>query len=232
MDWREEYKRRLTSAEDAVGIVEKDDLVVIPIAGPRVLPRALFRHCQEVGPIDLRLSSPLSDPGWLQAGWQEVFRLEFEVFIGDFARPVMDENRGTYLPNLFSLGHKPIDDGRPEARRPDVFITSVTPPDDEGYVTFGAHNWAKRGYVRRSRKAIAEVDAGLRPVCGDNRVHVTEFDRLVEVPAVQISRGMVQAWLSRVEDEALRAEYQSIVDELKSVERLVIIGPVMTRVPR
>src|SRR3990172_7031563 len=197
MDWREEYRRRLTSADDAVAIVEKDDLVVIPIAGPRVLPRALFRHCQGAGSIDLRLSSPLSAPGWLQAGWQEVFRLEFEVFIGDFARAVMDENRGTYLPNLFSLGHKPIDDGRPEARRPDVFITSVTPPDDEGYVTFGAHNWAKRGYVRRSRKAIAEGDAGLRPVCGGKRVHVTAFDRL--------GGGMVGGWLSHVEDEALRA---------------------------
>src|SRR3972149_228899 len=74
--WREEYKRRLTSAEDAVAIVEKDDLVVIPIAGPRVLPRALFRHCQEVGPIDLRLSSPLRDPGWLQADRPGGFRLE------------------------------------------------------------------------------------------------------------------------------------------------------------
>src|SRR3989304_2081161 len=117
MDWREEYKRRLTSAEDAVAIVERGDLVVIPIAGPRVLPRALFRHGQEVGPIDLRLSSPLSDPGWLQADWQELFRLEFEVFIGDFARPAMDEDRGTSLPNLFSLGPKPIDDGRPAAAR-------------------------------------------------------------------------------------------------------------------
>ncbi len=231
MDWREEYKRRLTSAEDAVKVVSEGDLVVIPIAGPRVLPHALFRHCQDAGSIDLRLSAPLSDPGWLQAGWQEVFRLEFELFIGDFARPVMDENRATYLPNLFSLAHKPIDDGRPEARRPDVFITAVTPPDDEGYVSFGAHNWAKRGYVRRSRNVIAEVDAGLRRVCGDNRVHVTEIDQFVEVPPVQITPEMVKAWLSRVEDEALRAEYESIVDELKSMERLAIIGPVMTRVP-
>ncbi|MCH7522316.1 MAG: acetyl-CoA hydrolase/transferase family protein [Chloroflexi bacterium] len=231
MDWREEYKRRLTSAEEAVKVVSEDDLVVIPIAGPRVLPRALFRHCQEAGAIDLRLSAPLSDPGWLQAAWQEVFRLEFEVFIGDFARPVMDEGRATYQPNLFSLAHKPLDDGRPEARRPDVFMTAVTPPDDEGYVSFGAHNWNKRGYVRRSRKTIAEVDAGLRPVCGDNRVHVTEFEHFVEVPPLQITREMVKAWLSRVEDEALRAEYESIVDELKSMERLIVIGPVMTRVP-
>lgn len=160
-----------------------------------------------------------------------MFRLEFELFIGDFARPVMDEGRATYQPNLFSLAHKPLDDGRPEARRPDVFMTAVTPPDDEGYVTFGAHNWNKRGYVRRSRKTIAEVDAGLRPVCGDNRAHVTEFEHFVEVPPLQITPEMVKAWLSRVEDEALRAEYESIVDELKDLERLILIGPVMTRVP-
>ncbi len=46
MDWREEYKRRLTSAEDAVMVVGEGDLVVIPIAGPGVLPQALFRHRQ------------------------------------------------------------------------------------------------------------------------------------------------------------------------------------------
>ncbi len=231
MDWKEEYKRRLTSPEDAVKVVKEGDLVVIPIAGPRVLPRALFRHHQGNGPIDLRLSSPIGDPGWLQADRQDVFRLEFELFIGDFARPAMDEHWATYLPNLFSLTHKPLADGRPEARRPDVFVTAVTPPDDEGYVTFGAHNWGKRGYVRHSRKVIAEVDTALRRVCGDNRVHITEFDHFVEVPPVKITLATVKAWLSSVQDDVLRAEYESIVNELKSIDRLIAIGPVMTRVP-
>ncbi len=44
MDWREEYKRRLTSAEVAVKVVSDGGLVVIPIVGSRVLPQALFRH--------------------------------------------------------------------------------------------------------------------------------------------------------------------------------------------
>jgi 4-hydroxybutyrate CoA-transferase len=231
MDWREEYKRRLCSADEAVKVVREGDLVVIPIAGPRALPRALFNHCRSNGPIDLRLSSPLTDPGWLGPDGHEPFNIEFEVFIGDFARPAMDEGRATYQPNLFSLAHKPIDDGRPEARRADVFVTSVTPPDDEGYVQFGAHNWNKRGYVRRSRNSIAEVDAGLRPVRGDNRVRVTEFDHFVEVPPLEVTRGMVEAWLRRVEDEALKTEYLAIVDELKSLERLLLIGPAMARVP-
>lgn len=46
MDWREEYKRRLTSAEVAVKAVSVGGLVVIPIAGPGVLTHALVRHRQ------------------------------------------------------------------------------------------------------------------------------------------------------------------------------------------
>ena len=37
MDVRDEYRRRLTSAEDAVRVASEGDLVVIPIAGPRLL---------------------------------------------------------------------------------------------------------------------------------------------------------------------------------------------------
>src|SRR4030095_16624950 len=102
----------------------------------------------------------------------------------------------------------------PESRPVDVFLVAVTPPDDNGQVSFGAHNWNKRSHVRRARKVIAEVDAGLRPVCGDNKVHVSEIDRFVEIPPVQITRGLVEAWLRRVEDAAARRAYMDIVDEL------------------
>src|SRR5439155_372429 len=233
MDWREEYRRRLASAEDAMKLVKAGDLVMIPIAGPRVLPGALFRHCTENGvAIDLRVAAPLTDPGWYRAGHEETFRLEFELFIGDFARPAMDEGRATYLPNLFSLNFKDIDEKRPEGRTVDVFLVSVTPPDEHGYVSFGAHNWNKRSHTRRARTVVAEVDAGLRPVCGDNIVHVSEIDAFVEIPPVQITRGLVEAWLRRVEDDSAREAYMGIVDELgEDLDRLIVVGPVMTRLP-
>ncbi|HEY7466503.1 MAG TPA: acetyl-CoA hydrolase/transferase C-terminal domain-containing protein [Dehalococcoidia bacterium] len=231
-DWREEYKRKLVPPDEAMAIVEKDDLVMISIAGPRALPGALFNRGREVGGIDLRLVAPLHDPGWLQAGWEEAFRLEFELFIGDFARPAMDEGRATYVPNLFSLAYKAQDEGRDEARPIDVFLTAVTPPDEEGYVQFGVHHWNKRSYLRRARKTIAEVDPGLRPVCGDNRIHISEIDRFVEVPPIQMTQALVDAWLNRVPDENQRAQYRAIVDELGGdLERLVLVGPVMTRLP-
>jgi len=232
MDWREDYRRKLVAADEAISIVEKDDIVMISIAGPRVLPGALFQHAKELGGIDLRLCAPLTDPGWLQAGWEEAFRVEFELFIGDFARPAIDEGRATYLPNLFSMNFKGQDEERPEAHPIDVFLTAVTPPDDDGYVQFGAHHWNKRSHVLRARKVIAEVDAGLRPVCGDNRIHISEIDRFVEVPSIEITQGLVDAWLNRVPDDDMRAQYRAVVEELGGdLERLILVGPVMTRLP-
>ncbi len=211
--------------------VRAGDLVMIPIAGPRVLPRALFEHCRKGRRIGLRLTAPLSDPGWLREGCEETFDIEFETFISDFGRPAIDAGIATYLPNLFSLNFKAQREERAERRDVDVFLVAVTPPDDEGYVSFGAHHWNKRSYTRRAGKTVAEVDPSLRPVCGDNRVHVSEITRFVEIPPVVITRGLVEVWLRRVEDEGRRAEYLGIVDELGTdLDRLIVIGPAMARV--
>jgi 4-hydroxybutyrate CoA-transferase len=49
---------------------------------------------------------------------------------------------------------------------------------------------------------------------------------------VQITRGLVEAWLRRVVDEDKRTAYLSIVDELgEDVDRLIVVGPIMTRLP-
>jgi 4-hydroxybutyrate CoA-transferase len=232
MNWREEYNRKLASADEAMGVVNPGSLVAIPIAGPRTLQAALFRRVQATGPIELRLGAPLTDPGWINADHSDRFKLEFELFIGDFARRCTDEGRATYLPNLFSLNFKDLNDGRAEHRGVDVFLTCVTPPDDEGFVQFGAHNWNKRTYVRHAAKTIAEVDPGLRPVCGDNKIHISEFTHFVEVPAVEITQPVVDAWLRRVSDDALKAEYQSIVDDLHGdYDRLITVGPALALFP-
>ena len=43
---------------------------------------------------------------------------------------------------------------------------------------------------------------------------------------------IVEAWLRRVDDQELKAEYLAIVDELRGdLDRLIIVGPAMARVP-
>jgi len=226
MDWREEYQRKLGSEDEAVKAVKEGDRVVVPFGTPRILPAALARRRQELGRIDLRLAAPAVDPGWLQPGWQDVFSIEFEMFIGDFARHVTDDRRGTYLPNTFSLGFKAQDEGRPEKERIDVLMVGVTPPDERGYCTFGPHYWNKGSYARRARTVIAEVDPLLPRMHGDCRIHVSKLDHIVELPDTPVTREMVEEWLAPLPPER-RADMMSILELAGDFSRLAAVGPLI-----
>lgn len=226
MDWREEYQRKLVSEDEAMKAVKEGDKVVVPLGTPRVLPAALARRRQELGHIDLRLSAPAVDPGWLQPGWQDVFNIEFEFFIGDFARHVTDDRRGTYLPSAFSLSFKAQDEERPEREEIDVLLVAVTPPDKHGYCTFGPHYWNKGSHVRRARTVIAEVDPLLPRMCGNCFVHVSELDHIVELPNTPVTREMVEQWLAPLPPER-QADMMSILELAGDFTRLAPIGPLI-----
>jgi acyl-CoA hydrolase len=100
--WRDLYDSRLASAEDAVGRIRPGATVNIPILAPRVLMDALWSRREALRDVRLQLCAASYDPSWLQPGSEDAFSIDFELFIGDFARSAHDEKRGYYLPNLFS----------------------------------------------------------------------------------------------------------------------------------
>ena len=189
MSWQEIYKERLTTPQEAMKVVKDGDTVMVPIFPPPVLVLALAARRNDLKDVMIRLLAPAADPGWLRMPDESVFKVEFELFIGDFARFVMDERRGTYLPNLFSLGMKGYDSGRhDDVRVPDVAIVTVSKPDNGGFVHFGMHHWVQRSYARRCPKVIAQVDESLVPVHGDVYLHVSEIDKFVEFTPPPLSR--------------------------------------------
>lgn len=227
-DWREYYRQRLVSPEEAVKAVQSGDTVAIPIFPPRSLLQPLYNRKEELRDVTLRMLAPASDPGWFRPGSEESFNIEFELYIGDFARFVTDERRGTYLPDLFSLMFKGYDERPGETPEADVVLVAVSPPNAQGYVHFGVHNWMKRAYVRRVRTAIAEVDPTLIPVHGDVWAHVSEFDYFVEYEPPQFGREQLEQILQGV-DEARRAEWLKLADEA-GAQALAPLAGVMTAV--
>jgi 4-hydroxybutyrate CoA-transferase len=223
MEWQETYRSRLTTPEEAVRAVKSRDIVVLPIFPPRTLLPALFDRREELSDVTIRVMAPATDPGWFQPGAEESFNVEFELFIGDFARHVTDERRGSYLPNLFSLSFKDQDDERPERRPLDVALISVTPPDKHGFCNIGAHMWTKRGLARRAKTVLAEVDPLLTKAHGDSYVHVSELDHIVEYDAPEVNREMVEEALEGLEPD-VKAEYMAIIDQIPDLRPL---GPVL-----
>ncbi|MBN1613859.1 MAG: acetyl-CoA hydrolase/transferase family protein [Deltaproteobacteria bacterium] len=185
-NWEEEYKRKLVSAEEAVKVVKSGDFVVTPLPDqPSLLQEALVGRAKELRNVTVSISAAALDPGWLAPGMEESFNIVVELFIYTRARPAMDERRITYLPDLFSMRFKGFDEGREEGRskRPDVFITPISSPDENGFCSFGHTMWHKRSYAKRAKCVIGEVYDNLIRTYGTNFIHVSEIDYFVIPPS-------------------------------------------------
>jgi 4-hydroxybutyrate CoA-transferase len=67
-------------------------------------------------------------------------------------------------------------------REPDVFLTSISPPDDVGWCSFGMSVWGAPEVAREATHVIGEVNERFIRTGGDNRVHISRFEKLVEAP--------------------------------------------------
>ena len=225
-DWREVYESRLTTHEEAVRVVKSGDTVVFSIFASRDLQSALFARGHELNNVTVRLIAPSFDPGWLRPGSEDAFSIEFELFIGDFARFVSDERRAAYLPNLFSLGMKAYDEARPDVKAPEVAMVVVSPPNKQGYCHFGAHHWVQRSYARRVQAVIAEVDPSLIKVYGDCYIHVSEIDHFVEAKPVTFTKEQFDEILKDVGAERRQA-WERIWNVLPDPTRLAPLASII-----
>ncbi|MDY6835047.1 MAG: acetyl-CoA hydrolase/transferase C-terminal domain-containing protein [Chloroflexota bacterium] len=184
-EWRTDFDRKLVTAEEAVKVIKSGDLVVTPLpTQPTILQEALAARASELRNVTISSAATAIDPGWFSPGMEQSFNVAVELFIGSRIRPSVDERRATYLPNLFSLRHKGIDEGRPESAKKqiDVFLVSVSPPDERGFCSFGHTLWHKRAYAKRAKTVIAEIEPMNVRTFGANNIHVSEIDYFVQLP--------------------------------------------------
>ena len=211
MTWRGDYASKLSSAEEAVSIIESGDRVVIPLTEqPMALVAALIARGPDLSDVTISISAPGFDIGsLLDAG----FQVEVENFIGPFARAYENEGIAPYLPLGFSLTFK-TNDERPDQAKPiDAVLVTVAPPNENGMVGFGHQPWFKRAYARRASKVIAEVNPGLIRTFGDCFLPVAAFDRLVEVKPLKATRESLMEMVSGLEDEK-RTGLEQIIQQV------------------
>jgi 4-hydroxybutyrate CoA-transferase len=105
------------------------------------------------------------------------------------------------VPSLFRSG----------AFAPDVFMCSVSPPDNHEYCSLGVSVDYARVAIETAGTVIAEVNENMPRTCGDSLVHVSEIDRFVltsdpvyEMQATEVSnlQRLGENVASLVEDEA------------------------------
>jgi len=197
------------SPHEAVLRVQSGDRIVVPMGDePTTLLLALSARKEELRGVELNLGAPLFPFPFYEEGWEDSFRVSLN-YVFPAVRQLVTDGAADYIPVLLSRDAKAADEGRPGTRPYDVAMTVVGPPDERGMCSLGAKAWNKRDLIRGAKLTIVEVDAGAIRTYGDNAIHISELDVLVEHQPIE----------TPTRDLTPPADAQAIVEQLKEIVR-------------
>lgn len=184
MDWRDEYKRKFVAPDEAVRVIKSGDRLGIPIeTEPLALVSALVARAKrgEIRDIKLSMRSTDVDLGLSEPGLDQAIEVTLDTTVGVW-RQLLDARKIDYMPSLTSRRLKAELEGRADGRPFDVVFIVVSPPDKNGFCSFGIFLSHKKSYTRASKKVIAEVKESpdmMVKTFGDNYIHISQIDYFV-----------------------------------------------------
>ena len=175
MTWQSQCGDKLVSAEEALDIIKPTDHVFTAgLTGtPFNLCRALVENKEKFR--GLRLNTLVSLFEWNEPGIEEYFHFE-SWYLSRRERPMLHEGKLDYIPVSYFRGDA-LPYGIDEL---DVYMVTVSPPDQHGYCSFGTSVCMSPLMTKQASRIIAEVDPSFIRTGGTNSIHVSEIDRFVE----------------------------------------------------
>jgi 4-hydroxybutyrate CoA-transferase len=174
MDWRTTYADRLMTAEAAARLIESGSSVYLGMFAscPEGLAKALYARHKEL--TDVTIYHYVSPFVWATAETAGHFRL-----VTSFSTPADRQQVHAGLAD-----YQPIGNFREsfikEIVRWDTVMVKTSPPDAQGYMSFGPALWINRTACDIASRIICEVDERFIRTYGENFLHVSEVAGLVE----------------------------------------------------
>ena len=186
MSWVDQFRQRLTTAEQAVGMVRSGDSVYIHpgCATPEILVQALLQRKKELRDVSIIHLMTLGNADYVQPDCEGHFRCN-ALFIGGNVREAVAAGRADYTPvflseieNLFSSGALPLD----------FTFVQVSPPDEHGYMSLGVGVDCTLTAARCAHHVIAEMNHRMPRSLGDSFLHYSKVAAIVETsrPLVEL----------------------------------------------
>jgi 4-hydroxybutyrate CoA-transferase len=174
-DWRARHAEKLASASDAVRLVSSGQRVFAGMftSTAPVLCKALFDRYDELR--DVTIVHYIAPFTWATPETRGSFRLR-TVFASAADREALRQGRADYVPSA-NFRQSWIKETMGEI---DVMLVKTSPPDRNGYMSFGSTVWISRTVADLSKHIICEVDERLIRTFGENYLHISEVDYLCE----------------------------------------------------
>lgn len=187
MSWKEEYKQKLCSPQEAVRCVQDGDRVYIgtcsTVAG--VLTDALDARREELTDVTVCSGQIVQDLPIFRCSADGPFHF-LSYFTGPGEREAQKRGNLRYTSMYLSNIDRWCEDYLPGC----VAFLEVSPPDENGYMSYGAYGVSFHDYVRKqARKVVLQVNRQQPYTCGQqNLIHISQADAVVEtdVPDGQV----------------------------------------------
>ncbi len=178
MQWLDDYRRKLRTADEAVRLIKSGDRVYYGgnAAIPQGLVHALGARHQELHDVQLVHVLLLGDDPLSRPEMEGHFRHN-SLFVGPADREAVNDGRADYvpvflyqIPRLFNEKLIPLD----------VTMLMVSPPDEHGFMSFGVETMNARAAAGCAKHVIVQVNDKMPRILGDSFIHVSRVHAIVE----------------------------------------------------
>jgi 4-hydroxybutyrate CoA-transferase len=175
-NWRERYADKLVSPREAMAVVKPGDTVWL--GGLNAVPTTLCGALAEWAPElqDVTLATFITPFNWDKPELLRSFRI-LDAYAGPLERPALHEGRFDYVFMAgFREGHMPWCYHRDY----DVAAIPISPPDEDGYCSFGGAVFFNPTIVTLAKQLVGEIHPEFIRTGGQNSIHISKFARLAE----------------------------------------------------
>ncbi|MDR2132753.1 MAG: 4-hydroxybutyrate CoA-transferase [Clostridiales Family XIII bacterium] len=173
----------VATAEEAVSHIKSGDRVVVGYAAgePTELLNVLCEQSlkRDLKDVFVYQGMCLGDGRYSHPEYEGHIRAQV-LFAAEGNRKAVWERRADFVGQHFSDINGAYDTG---VLTCDVFMTTMTPPDERGYCSLGLEVDFAPYALRAAKYVIAAINPNMPLVYGENRFHVSEIDCFVESDA-------------------------------------------------
>ncbi|MFC1937749.1 acetyl-CoA hydrolase/transferase family protein [Chloroflexota bacterium] len=181
---KDRHSPKVVTAEKAVDTIKShDDVVLANFCGePRFLPMALMDRASEllgVRIFHMAVRGPFQER-YLEPGMEDHIRCATPLCgRSKSLRQLIKEGRADFYAVTFANIPRLLREGDYKS---DVFMLTVSPPDDYGYCSLGVSvDYAWGALERPPRVVIAEINPNMPRTQGRSSIHISQIDYAVEV---------------------------------------------------
>jgi len=191
MNWKEAYKKKIVTAEEAMRVVKTGDRVVPGdfCAEPVHLIEALVKRAKELNGIEVAHGGNIGPEPHLDPGMEKYIHFNCLCAVPK-SRKALEEQRADYTPCYFHQWPRLF---APDGPLPvDVALIQLTPPDENGDCSFGVSVDFTSYLPEFAKITIAQINSNM-PRTFSKKINLNQLDWIVPYDEPLVELGSVPA---------------------------------------